>query len=92
MIAVIEDAAQVLARVRQPDHFTQWNTLPNAGTERTANVQAGHRFGEANGARFTKSDQRGEIERGAVAFGEWMPNLRRVLRIGHHFELPSVWR
>src|SRR5437762_521124 len=92
MVTMVKDAAQVLARLREPDQLAEWNAFPDAGAERAADVQTGHRLRKPDGMLFGELHQSGEIECGPLFVRERAANRRWVVGIRDDFELPGLAR
>ncbi len=92
VVTVVKDAAQILARLREPDHFAQRHPFPDAHAERTANVQAGHHLGKSDRMFFGELHQSRKIERASGFLRQRMTNRGRMLEIRNDLDLPRFAR
>src|SRR5262245_6899174 len=68
-----DHAAEVLLRLRHPEHVAERHAFPDAVAERAAEVQAGHDLDEANALRLAQLQQGLEIQGRSSAFVSGLP-------------------
>ena len=89
VVTVIENAAHVFDRTRQPDDVPQRNTFPQPHAQRLTDVRAGHDLQEPHGPAFGQLHQSGPIESRAARLRQRIVDARVAFRIGHDLELPG---
>src|SRR5262249_42562827 len=92
VIAVVEDAAQVLLRLGPPDDLAKRDAFPHAHPARATDVEASHSLGEPDRIPLAEFEQTLEIEGSAVLLGELLAECRGPVRVGDDFEPPRLAR